>query len=247
MAHAARGRQDDDNGPEDPNHLQESRPHGRIMGRNRVSFAPTPPALTSATSVLIHARSPAEAAARSTFHPATLCRITRDTLPRPRTRNRFRPSHTILQAAVGRLDPRLRVAYRCANTGVPCSRRRPARRWSLSHELQLLRGRPASCGSGRPRGTGILHRPPPPSPVAPCRCIRPTTRGVPARAGLHLPGPFIHGEIVQRHRRGIDLGLAAGDRSHQLHAAGRGGLHILVATIGRVGRHLLGEQSRPLS
>ena len=41
-------------------------------------------------------------------------------------------SQPILQAAVGRLDARASRAYRSVNTGVSCSRRRPARRWALS-------------------------------------------------------------------------------------------------------------------
>ena len=71
-----------------------------------------------------------DAAARSTFQPATLCRITRNTLPRPRTLSRFNPSRFFKPLLVDSMPERR--AYRSVNTGVSCSRRRPARRWALS-------------------------------------------------------------------------------------------------------------------
>ena len=54
-------------------------------------------------------RSVCDAAARSTFQPATLCQITRNTLPRPRTCKRPRPSRFFKPLLVDSIPDRGRV------------------------------------------------------------------------------------------------------------------------------------------
>ena len=67
-------------------------------------------------------------------------------------------------------------------------------------------------------------------------------RRVSLRTGFHTPGPFVHGEVVERQGRGVDFRLAAGDWRHQLHAASLGRLHVLVAAVEGVGQHRLWQQ-----
>ncbi len=80
----------------------------------------SPPFRVWATWPLTQARIFVDAAARSTFQPATLCRITRNTLPRPRTLSRFNPSRFFKPLLVDSIPERR--AYRSVNTGVSCSR-----------------------------------------------------------------------------------------------------------------------------
>jgi len=83
-------------------------------------------AICSAT----HARIFSEAAARSTFQPASLCQITRNTLPRARTHSRPSPRRFFKPLLVDSIPDR--IAYRSLKTSVSCSRRRAARRRFLS-------------------------------------------------------------------------------------------------------------------
>ena len=64
------------------------------------------------------------------------------------------------------------------------------------------------------------------------------------RTGFHTPGPFVHGEVVERQGRGVNFRLAAGDWRRQLHAASLGRLHVLVAAVEGVGQHRLWQQFR---
>ncbi len=93
----------------------------KTKARSRPVGPDSAPFSVWATSRVTHARSFFDAAARSTFQPATLCRITRNTLPRPRTRRRSNPSRFFKPLLVDSMPERIR--YRSANTGVSCSRR----------------------------------------------------------------------------------------------------------------------------
>ncbi len=154
----------------------------------------------------------------------------------------------ILQAAVGRLDPRsLRVPLGehrrlllSTPTGqavflvaelhrVPTVPRRVDRTTRAERTARARRRRhldPRHAG----RRISLDHQ-----------------RHLPAGAGFDLPGPLVHGEIVHRQCLGSPHRLRAGDRSYEVHAAPRGGPDILVAAIRRVGQHLLGGRPDPAS
>ncbi len=100
------------------------RAQGRSVGPDSL------PLRVWATWVLTQARSFCDAAARSTFQPATVCRITRNTLPRPRTRKRSSPRRFFKPLLVDSIPER--GAYRSWNTSVCSSTRRAANRRPLS-------------------------------------------------------------------------------------------------------------------
>ena len=187
------------------------RAQGRSVGPDSL------PLRVWATWVLTQARSFCDAAARSTFQPATVCRITRNTLPRPRTRKRSSPRRFFKPLLVDSIPER--GAYRSWNTSVCSSTRRAANRRPLSvnsrvnlpsfvvsighrcrngHSAQADAGIStrvlavaASCDTTSAGGPQGRRRS--------CRCARPTRSRRPSASRGRPPG-------------------AAGDRTDQVHA-----------------------------
>ena len=184
------------------------------------------------------------AAARSTFQPATLCRITRNTLPRPRTLSRFNPSRFFKPLLVDSMPERLRVPLR-KHRGLLFPPP-PSQAMGLVGELQGV-----ATVSSLVNRAGVAEGA---SPADLRRHLDPRRarflvpldhqRRVSLRTGFHPPGPFVHGEVVERQGRGVDFRLAAGDWRRQLHAASLGRLHVLVAAVEGVGQHHLWQQLR---
>ncbi len=151
-------------------------------------------------------------------------------------------SKTILQPAVGRLDPRARRVPLLEHVGrlFHATTLQPSLLVSEFHReltITCLFNRTSLPERAR-RARRCRH-------LDPRRCrlrvartgCRPVARG----AGVDHAGPLVPREVVDRQRLGGGLRRAAGNRTDQVHAPSLGGPDVFVAGVERVGQEFLGK------